>query len=341
MKYNFDEAQTIIEDLQQAITKNKQIRDGIKKNNPDWEQLSDAHWEEKKSRCWLHGATEIFETNELERWLFETPPLSDTAKESASKCVKCWIEWLNQSDAFYDEHSKNFELENPEEGEILRDYVLRMAILVEKGGKGDRLKWRALKSFLAYLRNIAPEEIAFIEQIFPKKMDLHFNSIIRKISPEVYPISQEVTSDILCELAQLATKGRPNSLLSALEALGLNWLCLTTSRLRWPTHLEMVEKIKVSAIKFDGEYPMILVPTLFGEKEIRISIRVAKFLIALSKIPSKNPRMTIIQLPRRSLSRTLERAVQNVVNPNLGIITFVTMLSTPHIFGRNHRYKPK
>ena len=140
----------------------------------------------------------------------------------------------------------------------------------------------------------------------------------------------------------MATKGRPNSQLSALESLGLCWLCLTTSRFRLPTYLEMVEKTKVSAINIDGEYSTMLVPTLFGERKIRISVRVAKFLIALSKIPSKEPRETILQSPRRSLTRVLDRAIQNcVINPDLGNITYITMLSTPHIFGRNCRSKPK
>jgi len=341
MKYNFDEAQAIVEDLQQEIEKKKQIRDEIKKLNPEWEQLSDEHWIEKKSRYWLHGATEIYESKELERWLFDTPHLSDTAKETASKCIQCWKEWLDQTDAYYGVF-EDFELEQPLGKELLGDYIVRMAAIVEKEGKGARLEWRALKSFLAYMRKIAPEEIAFIEQIFSKKMDIHFGRIIRKISPEVYPVSQEIACEILCELANMGIKGRPDSLLSALESLGLCWLCLTTSRLRLPTFLEMVEKTKPSAICISGEYPNMLVPTLFGERKVRISARVAKFLLALSKIPSKKPRETILQIPKRSLTRTLNRAVQNCgVTSELGNITYMTMLSSPHIFGKDHRFRSK
>ena len=115
--------------------------------------------------------------------MFETPPLSDTAKEEAFKCIQCWKEWLEQTDDYG--VVRDFPLENPLEGEILRDYILRMAALVEKEGKGAiSLEWRALKCFLAYMRNIAPEEIAFIEQMFPKKMDIYFDRIIRKIARE-------------------------------------------------------------------------------------------------------------------------------------------------------------
>lgn len=341
MKHNFDEAQAIIDDLQQAIEKKKRIGEEFKKFNPEWGQLSNDSLMENETCSWMHGASELREMNDLERWLFESPPLSDTAKEEASKCIQCWKDWLALTDAYYGDF-ENFELETPHEGEILRDYILRMAALVETEGKGARLEWRALKSFLAYMRNIASEEIAFIEQIFPKKMDVCFGRIIRKINPEVYPIPQEIACDLLCELGKMATKGRPNSQLSALESLGLCWLCLTTSRLRLPTYLEMVERIKPSAICFKGEYPTLDVPTLFGGRKIRISVRVANFLIAISKIPSKKPRETILQSPRRSLTRALDRAIQNcAINPEFGNITFVTLLSTPHIFGKDHRYIPK
>lgn len=225
---------------------------------------------------------------------------------------------------------------------FLRDYIDRIAILVEKEGKGARLEWRALKSFLAYLRKIANEEIAIIEQIFPQKMDVHYGRIVRKIAPEVYPIPQEIARDILCELAQMATKGRPNSLLSALESLGLCWLCLTASRLRLPTYMEMIVQTKTSAVLFEENSSFILIPTLFGDRKIRISNRFAKFFVSLSKIPSKLPRESILQCPGRTLNRTFDRALKNcAINPDHGNITYVTMLSTPHIFGKDHRFKLK
>jgi hypothetical protein len=327
VKHNFDEAQGIILDLQKELECQRQFSGGFQRMNPCCEELQDPYFIAKESRCWLHGATEILEANELERWLFERPPLSDTAKEKASKCIKYWKEWLAQTGAYY-EPFDDFELEKPLKGEV--------------EGKGSRLEWRALKCFLAYMRNIAPEEIAFIEQIFPKKMGFSGTRIIRLINPEVYPISQEVAGDILRELARFATQGRLNGILTALESLGLSWLCLTASRLRLPTHLEMIEQTKVSAISLDGENPTINIPTLFGDRKIRISKRVANFLIALFKIPSKSTREMILQSPRRSLTRTFDRAMQSCeVNSALGNITYVTLLSPPHIWDKDYRFVPK
>ncbi len=346
MKHNLDEARAIIEDLQQAIEEKKLVRDEIKKLNPDWEQLSDENWIQQESRCWLHGATEVLESTELEKWLFDNPPLSNTANEKAEKIIKYWKAWLKQTNKYHRIFGNGYfakvKLEKPVKNETLREYFIRTATTLETKGKGTRLEWRAFKNLLEYMRNIDPQEIAFIEQIFPKKMDVYFGKIIRKIAPEVYPISQEVARDILCELTQMAIKGRPDSRLSALESLGLFWLCLTASRLRLPTYLELVERTKVSAICINGPYPTMLVPTLFGEREIRISDRVARFFIALSKIPSKEPRETILQSPKRSLTRAFDRALRNCeINPDYGNITYVTMLSTPHHFGRDLRYTPK
>lgn len=335
------EAQAVLNDLEYELQKYRNLWDQLKKDNPEFEPVSNENWGKKHAQCWLHGATELEESNALEKWLFDSPPLSNTAKENALKHIKAWKDELEQSDAYYAVFDE-FELETPHKDEILYDYLCRIAALVEKEGKGARLEWRALKSFLAYMRYLPPEEIAFIEQIFPQKMGIHFGQIIRKIPPEVYPISQEAAGAILFELAQMAIKGRPNSRLSALECLGLSWMCLTASRLRLPTYLERVTKTKALAISIDGEYPIMLVPTHFGERKVRISARVAKFLIALAKTPSKTSRETILQSPPRTLTRTFDRALKNCeLNPKLGNITFVTLLSPPHIFGSSYRYQPK
>lgn len=263
------------------------------------------------------------------------------ANEKASKCIKYWKEHLEQNDNYYVVF-EDFEVIPPFTKETLHEYLCRIANLVEKEGRRARLEWRALKSFLAYMRKLAHKEIAFIEQIFPKHMDIKFSRIIRKIPPEVYPISQEVARDILSELAHMATKGRPDAQLSALESLGFARLCLTASRLRLPSSIDMLIKTNTSAVSIIEDYPAILVPTLFGDQKIRISYRIAKFLLALSKVSSDTPRDAIIQKPKRSLMRTFSRAVKNCKIPTeLGNITFSTLLSPPHHFGSEERIVSK
>ncbi len=345
-----EEAQSILLDLKSELQKHHDFWITAQKDNPDFEQLLNPHWEVKHARCWLHGATDLQESNELERWLFDKPLLTDMANEKASKCIECWKEWSDEKNRYYSDFS-GFNVEVPLKDEILHDYLHRVAALIEEENRESQglenrtkeipLKWRAFKAFLDYLRKLPAAEHAFIEQIFPKKMDLFFGRIRRKISLETYPISQGAAADILINLAEMGTTGRPNRHLSALESLGLAWLCLTASRLRLPTHLELIEKTKISAISVTGTFPTIQIPTLFGPRQIRISCRTSQFLLALSKIASKYNRECILQRNSRVLRDTFEQAVTNCNFTQIkGNITYITLISPPHIFGKYHRYLP-
>lgn len=333
-------AQDVLTDLENDLAKIRALWKQIEIDNPGFDPVSEEHWKIRHARSWLHGATEILESNQLEQWIFDHPPLSETAKSSAIKCIAHWKEWLAMKDAYY-EPFEDFEFEEPTEGESLIDFILRMARIIEEEGPLARLEWRALKSFLSYLRNISLEEIAFIEQIFPQKMDVIHGRIIRKITPETPSIPVESAGVMLMRLAHKCRFGRRNAHLTAAESLGLSWLCLTASRLRLPIHLETLKSIKTKALHLDGEFPTLLIPTFFGERLIRISRRLAKFLHALSLIPSAVQRETILQSPFRSLTRTFAGVLKEISpNPVFGNITYMSLLSPPHQFG-NHRYQPK
>jgi hypothetical protein len=343
MKHDgIEEAQNILIDLKNNLEVSRKIWLSLEKDNPHIDELSLEKWN-KEARCWLHGATDLMESNELERWLFDHPPLSNTACGKATKYIKYWKEWLEiepkGKPRYYTPDFDEFRLEDPLKNERLYEYLHRIAILKERKGKRDPLRWRALKSFLNYLRNLPTPEVAFIEQIFPEKMDVK-GRIIRKIQPQVYPISVEIAGKILYKLAEIAINGRTNSQLTALEALGLCWMCLTASRLRQPTNIKMIEKVSPNNIIYrdDLVWPKMNVPTLFGEREITISNRLSKYLLALAKIPSKKLRKSILQSQRRVLERPLSQAIENcAIDPCLGKITWVTFLSPPHHANNNAR----
>lgn len=334
------EAKAVLNDLEDELGKAKAIWDNLRVLNPGFEQLSEKHWMEKSSRNWLHGATAIPEAIELEQRIFDSPPISQIAQLPASRIHRAWKRWLEKKGewgAYYCDAAE-FRIPLPKQGETLIDFIMRLAHLVEESGKGDRLGWRALKSFLDFVRKKHPvEEVAFIEHIFPKKMRVFHSRIIRLISPETYPIPEETAANILIELARRCRTGRPDTQLMAAECLGLCWVCLTASRLRLPVHLEVVQKIKPIALQSG---PILQVPTWFGDRPVKISHRIAKFLNALADLPSKTPRKTILQRPLRSLNRAFENILQTVSpNPEYGNITIASLLSQPHIFG-DHRYQP-
>lgn len=68
----------------------------------------------------------------------------------------------------------------------------------------------------------------------------------------------------------------------------------------------------------------------------------AKFLQVPFLVPSKTPRTAILQKPLRSLRKILEKTIaQDPRLTHLGHITFLTLVSPPHIFGENDRIIPK
>lgn len=321
MKHDaIQEAQDILIDLKTTLEKLRKIWLPPKLNDKDLL----VNWNRKYAICWIHGATELNEANKLGEWLFDNPPFSDLAKKKASKFIKHWRNWLEEEDNYYEPFSE-FEVEKSLKDETLYAYFIRLNLLVEKEGKGSRLEWRALKSFIGYLRKINTNESAFLEQIFPKEMDIKFDRIVRKIGPEVPAMPQEVAAKILCQLAEMAVSGRPNSQLTALETLALCWKSLAASRLRLPTTLKMIEKTQPEFIKVGSNLPRLAVPTLFGNREICISHRVSRYLLALSKVPSKCSRETILQSSIRVLRRTFNCALEHCsLDPKHGKITLVT-----------------
>jgi hypothetical protein len=277
------EAKRILDDLENDLEKQKTF----------CKQIEDGNWEKKRAQSWLHGATDVWECNELARWLTDYPPSTSIANSSAKEKYDAWRGHLNisgpvrsekvvdydkksrdyvereslkPSGAFYAEHDK-FEVQEPLLGETLYDFIARLARSFEdqhnedqkrerKERKlGDWLEERALKSFLNFIRKQYPsEQVAFVEHIFPAEMELHYGRIMRLISPEEYPVPEKVAAEILIELARRCRNGRPDARHTAIESLALSWLCIACSRIRLPKTLESVRSIQLEAVLSGVEF---------------------------------------------------------------------------------------
>ena len=310
---------------------------GLRQLNPGFEQLSEEDCYDRESSLWIHGETHAFEANELQRWLYVSPPTSQTADSLAMDHYLKWSEHLLEEGVYADFSEGN--LPRPHNGETLSDYVVRLSAGVEATGWGSKKQERALKCFLHYLRTKNDQkEIAFIEHIFPEKCDLRGGRIIRIIRPQTSPISVQTTGAIVKELIHQCAHGRPNARHHSGEALALVWLCLSASRIRWPRSLESVHAINNNALLSKSGLPHLHVPSIFGPHSLRISSRVSEFLQAVSRIPSKNPRNTILQTPLPDLRQPLRRALAKIdLPPGVGEISFSTFLSHPHYYGENIR----
>ncbi|HCJ84185.1 MAG: hypothetical protein A2Y28_04920 [Chlamydiae bacterium GWC2_50_10] len=217
MSSPLDEACAMLDDFEKEVVGIKAGWEQIAVDNPHFEQVSPENWQETYYRMWLHGATNIWERNELGRWLTDYSPSTTIANSPAKEICEAWRSWLNvagpvkvekvldydkksrsfrereskkPSEAFYVDHGR-FEIQEPLKGETLLNFILRLSRLLEeeydeqkkcerKERKlGDWLEERGLKSFLDFIRKKYPiEQVAFIEHILPQKMDLHYGRII-------------------------------------------------------------------------------------------------------------------------------------------------------------------
>lgn len=171
----------------------------------------------------------------------------------------------------------------------LGNYIRLLANMVEKEGWGTKKNRLALNSFLAYLREFnSKKEVAFIDHIFPEQKNLHYGRIIRKVRPQVQPISQGTAAQIIKQLAFQCASGRPNAQHNAGEALALVWLCLTASRIRFPRLLEDIHAIPSKALVFSNIFPELSIPSIFGLQKIRISTLISQFIQAIADIPPQS-----------------------------------------------------
>lgn len=398
-----DEACAVLDDFDNEVAVIKASWEQSAQDNPNFEQVSSESWQEKYYRMWLHGATDVWECNELERWLTDYPSSTAVANAPAEEIHAAWRKWLpvagpvrvskvvdydkksrkyveretkKPSEAFYAEHDQ-FEIPEPLVGETLYNFIVRLARSFEEQHDkhqkrerkerqlGDWLEERALKSFLGFVRNNYPsEQVAFIEHIFPQKMDLHFGRIIRLIPSEAYPIPEKTAAEILIELARRCRNGRSDARHTAVESLALCWLCIACSRIRLPKNLKVVRSLRPEAvlsgaefgvsknqtfgqIEFwrpltDDDFSVLQVPTWFGLQPLKISNRIATFLKFVACIPSKKARSQIFQKSRKSLDQMFNWALEAVAPPpEYGNITYLSLLiNQPEIHGE-HRYQPK
>ena len=341
----------IIDGLIKEISSIEQTWINIRELNPDFEEVSEIEWKNKEARCWIHGAIDLSEANALEEWLYYYAPISQTEKSIALNHYNDWVDHIREDGVYADFQETSLRQPDTRQSDgksvskeellnqPLGNYIRLLANMVEKEGWGTKKNKLALNSFLAYLRDFnSKKEVAFIDHIFPEQKNLHYGRIIRKIRPQVQPISQGIAAQIIKQLAFQCAYGRPNAQHNAGEALGLVWLCLTASRIRFPRLLEDVHAIPSKALIFNNSFPELSIPSIFGMQKIRISTLISRFIQAVADIPSPKSRKTILQTPLPDLRKALNRAIKKANLPsNIGEITFLTFLSPPYPCDENIR----
>ncbi len=97
MRVSLDEVCAILDEFEKEITEIQTIWRKQSESHSCLEQASSENFQEEYHRMWLHGATKVWERNELERWLYGDLPATKTALSPAIDIYKAWRKWLKIS----------------------------------------------------------------------------------------------------------------------------------------------------------------------------------------------------------------------------------------------------
>jgi hypothetical protein len=287
-------------------------------------------WPRKEACCWIFA--DLYDHfGRFDR----TAPTVDAANELAEPIYQAWLNLCLESQIYTD-----YIIKRPKKDDTIKVYLHRISSKIHRNKYCKYHLWESLRSFTAYLRKIYPkDEQGFIEEIFPEEMKLFCGRIKRLEPPTVYPIDIYAAADILKSLALTVLEGRTTARFCAAEALGMAWICLTSARRRLATQWKLISEIPFDCLIPAGSSnsldkmnrPLLMVPTFYGPSPVPISSAMFNYLNALQNI-LPTPRETFLQSHPDSLLRTLGNAVNKLPSAaNLGKITFLTLLSHPHI----------
>lgn len=350
----------VIQEFISEIGQQRRIWDNLAAANNRFGPLSIDSCRVNEASCWIYGTANPVELAELQKWELDAVPHSKIANRLALEFYRIWEKFIeeggglpNDKGAFCDFVVAH--LPKPQKSETLRDYLIRIVRDIERLEQGPQRRRRVFYSFVDKVRRLhAPEDTGFIESIIPANKEIieYDNSpsgskretmVIPKIKEQAYPISEDLTGEIIKALAYKCSCKRPNACVD--EVLALCWVCLIASRLKLQTSLEMIQKMPLGAIRVDEAYPQLFMPTKFGHIKVRVSAFAAKFLQSIVK---KSPsRRKIFESDIYSLRRVLNSVVQSVVESLinskahsenekddlrdlLGKISFLSFLSPPH-----------
>lgn len=332
MNNQLDPLKDILREFLFQMKKKEEIWKSLGKNIAGTPGFGDDEvdpWPRKEACCWVFA--DLYDHfGRFDR----TAPIVDAVCELAKPHYEAWLNQDLEVQCYL-----KYIIEPPKETDTIESYLETISLDIHKNKYCKSAKWRSLRSFTAYLRNIYPEdEHGFIEEIFPEEMELFCGRIRRIETPTIYPIDIYTTAKILKGLVAEVLEGRSNAQFCAAEALGLAMACLTSARRRLTTQWKLMPIIPFDSLipvqspdNLDKMgRPLFKVPTFYGPSPVPISLTMANYLQAIQNI-LPHPRETFFQSHPGSLQRSLDNVVKKLPSAaNLGKITFLTLLSHPH-----------
>lgn len=110
-----DEACAILDDFENEIVRIRAFYKEIAADSLNFAPVLPEGWQEQQYRMWLHVATDVWERNELERWLTDYLPSTAVADSLARDVYGAWRCWLKVAGPVreekvldYDKKSRNY-----------------------------------------------------------------------------------------------------------------------------------------------------------------------------------------------------------------------------------------
>lgn len=286
---------------------------------------SNAHWKREEAYSWIYFDANVYRlksSEQLKISIAESPLM----KIYSLPAKKFWLEWTKLEREIY---YRKDTISEPIEDESIWTYLQNLSDHVIKNG--DQINWwRSLRSFLTFVRtSLTKEHQGLLEILFPREMELLEGKLIRKMKKQTHPIDIFSASKVIQVLINAFLEQKLEiRAKTILFTLGLVWMCLTTSRQRLPTELNLIYESKHSSLISRNEEtkdPLFLfqAPTFFGGIDIPISCYCYEFLTILGRMSPSSK--TLLPMTLRSLQRTFNDVVQNSLKmENLSLLTLLS-----------------
>lgn len=222
------------------------------------------------------------------------------------------------------------------------EYINTLHELICKDPKNTYQKklWRdSLNSFLEYVRaNTPPESHGFLDMIFPQDKALYEGAFVRLILKKKFPTNIIYAAEILKNLCEDILNGDPRTQHSACETFAFALLCLTSSRLQFPTELRLLYEFSFESLAVEDSNSLIFpqryflkVPNLFGHIPMEVSKLTFSFLQQLCQINAVfDLGKRAFKSSERCLREVFSRAANKLNLPQKhGKITLTTLTSFP------------
>lgn len=237
---------------------------------------------------------------------------------------------------------EQYGIPNPDPSETLIEYVNRLheLILQDPANTYQKKLWRdSLNSFLEYVRaNTLPESHGFLDVIFPQDKALYGDTFVRLILKEKFPTNIIFAAEILKNLCADILGGDLRTQHSACETFAFALLCLTSSRLQFPTELRLLYEFNFESLAVEDCNSLIFpkryfvkVPTLFGHIPMEVSKLTFSFFQQLALVNKAFAlKKRAFKSSERCLREVFARAASKLSLPSKhGKITLTTFTSFP------------